>query len=192
MPNWCSNSVVITGKTEDIEKLENFLDEKSGKNWFDYFLPTPEELKDTEALSDPTEEKTAELIEKYGCGDWYSWNINNWGVKWNCDVDQWDVSPTDVDGESLIEFVFDSPWAAPVELYEWIENNTELSVVAEFHEEGMCFVGCYEDGESESFDYTDMESLDDIPEWLVENWGLRDSIEERESMFDEDEDGEDK
>jgi hypothetical protein len=192
MPNWCSNSVVITGPTEEIEKLENFLAENKGKNWFNYFLSTPEELNDTEALSDSTEEKTAELIEKYGYGDWYSWNINNWGVKWNCDVGNWDVSPTDVVGESSIEMSFDSPWSAPIVLYEWIENNTDLSVVAEFHEEGMCFVGYYDDGVSESFDYNDTDSLDDIPEYLVENWGLRDLIEERESMYDEDDEGEDK
>jgi hypothetical protein len=37
-----------------------------------------------------------------------------------------------------------------------------------------------------------MDSLDDIPEYLVENWGLRDLVEERESMYDEDDEGEDK
>lgn len=192
MPNWCNNTVVITGPTEEIEKLEKFLDEKSGKNWFDYFLTTPVELIETASPSNSKDDNTDELVEKYGYGDWYSWNINNWGVKWNCDADEWYVNSSNIAGESSIEFSFDSPWSAPITLYEWIENNTDLNVGAEFHEEGMCFVGYYVDGESETFEYSDEDSLDDIPEYLVENWGLRDSIEDRDFLNGEDDEGEDK
>jgi hypothetical protein len=46
MPNWCSNSIEIQGTKEQINKFVSFLDEKNGKDWFDFFLPTPTELKE--------------------------------------------------------------------------------------------------------------------------------------------------
>ena len=40
----------------------------STKDWFNFFLPTPTELKDE---------------------GWYEWNVQNWGCKWNCDAQDW-------------------------------------------------------------------------------------------------------
>ena len=37
MPNWCSNSIEIQGTKEQINKFVSFLDEKNGKDWFDFF-----------------------------------------------------------------------------------------------------------------------------------------------------------
>ena len=39
MPNWCSNSVTISGDKGQIDRFEAFLNEKNGKEWFDFFLP---------------------------------------------------------------------------------------------------------------------------------------------------------
>ena len=36
MPNWCSNSVTISGDKDQIDKFEAFLNEKNGKEWFDF------------------------------------------------------------------------------------------------------------------------------------------------------------
>ena len=55
MPNWCSNSVTISGDKDQIDKFESFLNEKNGKEWFDFFLPCPKEL--TEVDSPNREEK---------------------------------------------------------------------------------------------------------------------------------------
>ena len=49
------------------------------------------------------------------------------------------------------------------------------------HEEGMQFVGEFVDGDDESYEYTDLDSLDDIPESIVEHWNLREMFEEREN-----------
>ena len=68
MPNWCSNSIEIQGTKEQINKFVSFLDEKNGKDWFDFFKPTPTELKEE---------------------GWYEWNVENWGTKWNCDAQDW-------------------------------------------------------------------------------------------------------
>ena len=156
MPNWCSNSIEIQGTKEQINKFVSFLDEKNGKDWFDFFAPTPVELKED---------------------GWYEWNVSNWGCKWNCDAQDWSR-----DGNT-ISFWFDSPWGPPVELYYKIEQ-AGLTVKAEYMEEGMRFVGEFVDGSDETYEYQDVEDLDNIPDNLVENWNLHDQFE---SWEDEDE-----
>lgn len=180
MPNWCSNSITIRGEKEDIDRLETFLNEKEGKDWFDFFLPCPEELKDGGPVGFHDEPKP-DLMEKYGATNWYDWCVENWGCKWNCDVHDWTRN------DDSITFWFDSPWGPPTELYTFICNDTDFSVDAEYHEEGMCFVGRFVDGENESYEYSDLDSLDDIPEDLVENWNIREMLEERAEWENEDE-----
>jgi len=156
MPNWCNNSFKVEGDKESIDKFEAFLNEKNGKDWFDFFAPTPVELKED---------------------GWYEWNVSNWGCKWNCDAQDWTR-----DGDT-ISFWFDSPWGPPVELYYKIEQ-AGLTVTAEYMEEGMRFVGEFVDGSDETYEYQDVEDLDNIPDHLVENWNLHDQFE---SWEDEDE-----
>ena len=165
MPNWCNNTFEVTGDAETIDKFEKFLNEKDGKNWFDFFAPTLKELEDN---------------------GWYEWNISNWGCKWNCDAQDWTR-----EGDT-ISFWFDSPWGPPTNLYETL-TNMGLQVFAEYHEEGMCFIGRYDDGYNESYEYEygNVDSLDDIPEELVENWNLRDRAEEWEQDDSEFEDEDD-
>jgi hypothetical protein len=186
MPNWCNNSITVSGPTEEVDKFEKFLNEKDGKEWFDFFLPCPQELKDggPVGFSAEPDENAKSLIEKYGASDWYSWSVNNWGCKWNCDAQEWKR-----DGDE-ITFWFDSPWAPPTELYNYIYRETDFLVDAEYHEEGMCFVGQFVDGEDNFYEYSDIDSLDDIPEDLIENWNIRMMLEDREEWDDEDDDEE--
>jgi len=156
MPNWCNNTFNVEGDKETIDKFETYLDEKNGKDWFDFFAPTPVELKED---------------------GWYEWNVSNWGCKWNCDAQDWSR-----DGNT-ISFWFDSPWGPPVELYYKIEQ-AGLTVKAEYMEEGMRFVGEFVNGSDETYEYQDVEDLDNIPDNLVENWNLHDQFENWE---DEDE-----
>ena len=156
MPNWCNNTFNVEGDKETIDKFETYLDEKNGKDWFDFFAPTPVELKED---------------------GWYEWNVSNWGCKWNCDAQDWTR-----DGNT-ISFWFDSPWGPPVELYYKIEQ-AGLTVKAEYMEEGMRFVGEFVGGSDETYEYQDVEDLDNIPDNLVENWNLHDQFE---SWEDEDE-----
>jgi hypothetical protein len=181
MPNWCNNSITVRGEKKDIDKFESFLNEKEGKEWFDFFLPCPQELKDGSPVgfSAEPDENAEALVEKYGASDWYTWSVNNWGCKWNCDAQDWSRK------DDEITFWFDSPWGPPTELYSFICNDTNFSIDAEYHEEGMCFVGRFVDGEDEFYEYSDLDSLDDIPEDLVENWNIRLTLEER-AEWDED------
>ena len=185
MPNWCNNTFELVAPKEKVREFESFLNEKNGKDWFDFFLPCPAELKDGGAVSFHDEPKP-DLVEKYGASDWYTWSVHNWGCKWNCDAQDWNVD--DYDDENLsIKFWFDSPWGPPTELYNFIDAQDDLNVFANFHEEGMAFVGKFEYGSVDSYDYSDLESLDMIPDEIVEEWNLREMIEERAEWEEEDE-----
>ena len=182
MPNWCSNTITIRGEKEDIDRFESFLNEKDGKEWFDFFRPCPQEMKDVDNVSFGNVNE--ELMKKYGAADWYSWSLNNWGCKWNCDAQDWSRE------DDSISFWFDSPWGPPTELYSFICTDTDFDVEADYHEEGMAFVGRFVDGEDESYEYSDVASLLDIPESIVDNWNLREMLEER-AEWEEDDDFDD-
>ena len=51
--------------------------------------------------------KNIKAFEQTGYHDWYSWNLNNWGVKWDA------VRPTAKYDLLTITFSFDSPWGCP-------------------------------------------------------------------------------
>ena len=184
MPNWCNNTIVVSDVDEErIDEFEKFLNDNDGKNWFDFFAPCPKELLEVGDVSFHEKENEV-LLEKYGHADWYSWSVANWGCKWNCDANDWER-----DGNS-ISFWFDSPWGPPIELYK-IMYSEGYDIDAHFLEEGMCFVGRFVEGEDESYSYSDLDSLDDIPESLVENWNLRGMLEDQMEWNSEDEDVED-
>jgi hypothetical protein len=184
MPNWCSNTFEMVGPKETVREFEKFLNENNGKEWFDFFLPCPQELKDVGNI--PHDYSNDELVEKFGYADWYSWSIDNWGCKWNCEAQDWTVN--DYDEEQLsITFWFDSPWGPPIALYEYISENEEYAIFGNYNEEGMAFVGKFEYGEDSCYNYSDLESLDSIPEDIVEEWNLRERLEEQEEWDEEEE-----
>jgi hypothetical protein len=147
MPNWCYNTIRVRGPQRELDKFEKHLNDTDGKDWFSYFVKPGRELTD---------------------GEWYGWNLENYGCKWNCDANDWRR-----DDEETISFTFDSPWGPPIALYENIENMELESesgyidyfrVDAEYLEEGMQFMGRFIDGENEYYEYSDLDSLDNIPD----------------------------
>jgi hypothetical protein len=180
MPNWCSNTIELKNTREKVQEFENFLSDNEGKNWFDFFAPCPQELLDVGAV-DP-KITNEQLIEKYGYADWYSFGVGEWGCKWNCDAQDWHVEEAG-DDKFVIKFWFDSPWGPPDTLYDTINDPVDengWSVYAEWNEEGMQFVGYFDEGFGDTYEYSDVESLDNIPEFLVDNWNLRESLEQFE------------
>ena len=171
MPNWCMNSVTFRGPRHKIQDFESFLEKNEGKDWFDFFIQPPQEVIDDGSAR-------------------YAWNIENYGCKWNCDVlDGWQVDQA----TDEISFSFDSPWAPPIELYTMIHQSGEFEIHANYHEEGMAFVGEFVDGIDDQYEYQDLDDLDDIPEHIVEYWNLRQLLEDRMDMdnYDVDDDDDD-
>lgn len=162
MPNWCANTFKVTGDPQRIQAFYDFLDERGGKNWFDFFVEPAKE-------DDP---------------NWYAFNLENYGCKWNCEAGSWSIQDLD-DGRSTVRVDFDSPWGPPTALYQKLSEDESLEVYAEYNEEGMGFVGRFEDGEDECYEYDDLDDLDDIPEDLVEGWCIRENLQDWEDMEEE-------
>ena len=191
MPNWCNNTIEIEGTKEQINAFVSFLDEQSGKNWFNFFRPCPQELVDTvsgfvgEDKQSAHESQQKLNIEKYGHADWYSWSVDKWGTKWNCDAQDWVKVENPNADQSSVTFWFDSAWSPPTALYEFIESNSEFIVTASDLEEGMSFVGQFSGGIDECYEFSDLDSLEGIPEELVDEWNLAELVEQNEEWEDE-------
>lgn len=132
MPNWCTNKLEITG---DEKELKKFTKKVKKKNFMNSFLPTPKELTE---IQSPNKEKTTKklnLVMKYGKEDWYTWNITNWGTKWDFEVDE------DIE-ECKSTYHFDSAWAPPIQGIETISKSyPNLVFFLTYEEEGMGFRG---------------------------------------------------
>ena len=91
--------------------------------------------------------KNIKAFEETGYHDWYSWNLNNWGVKWDA------VRPTAKYDLLTITFSFDSPWGCPEqfvrELSKLYPNATfEMvsgSIENDCHYEFICEDGKFEE-----------------------------------------------
>ena len=170
MPNWCANTFEVTGDSQRMQSFYEFLEERGGKDWFDFFV-------------EPAKEDDE---------NWYNHNLENYGCKWNCEAGSWSIQDLD-DDRSKIELHFESPWGPPTKLYETLAEDESLEIYAEYNEEGMGFVGRHSDGfdESYEFDYENVDLLDDIPEDILDYWNLRERIEEEIEMQKEIDEGKD-
>ena len=170
MPNWCMNTVVLENESKkEIDKLVEFLETKAtdSNGFFSYLCPRPESEED----------------------DWYNWNVNNWGTKWEV-IPEKDCTTRLTD--TSLQLSFDTAWAPPIAFFEYLDNNTEWKVAeANYHEPGMSFVGRYADGIDDSYEYTDayddIDELDNIPEDILEYWCIRDDVMDHIQENQEDE-----
>lgn len=172
MPNWCNNTLVLRhDNPEMIKRAENAFAE--GK-FCQEFVPCPAELLDT--TSPNRDEKQADaLLEKYGYADWYAFNTSEWGTKWDFGSSDGINSVTD---NELIVY-FDSAWSPPITLMEKLEQQG-FSVVLDYYECGMGFVGRYADGCDETYDAIPGECPEDMDEmWCItENAEMNEEIDE--------------
>ena len=155
MPNWCSNNVTIEADpdSELFRKLMNSVNDE--KDLFNQFVPQPEFSNDQE---------------------WYGWNVENWGTKW-------DAQPSNITWEgNTVSFGLETAWAPPISLYEYIYN-LGWQVEGLYHEGGMAFCGIWKDGDDDYYEYEsdDLESLEALPDDLQEFTGLIDYYHDQEA-----------
>lgn len=107
MPNWCHNTLTVTGPKKDRERF--YEENKEGTDErtrlvFDKVIPTPEDLQcDSPAPKDVAKKNK----EKYGYEDWYEFRIDKWGCKWNPLVNEVEH------GNKSLEYWFDTAWSPP-------------------------------------------------------------------------------
>lgn len=162
MPNWCNNKLEITGTEKEI--LEFYQDNKNTKEdqELDFYkvLPMPDKVYKGQLGIE--ERKT------HGANNWYDWNCQNIGTKWNVkeavfkikkNVDKKEAFntiktiylKTDLQLGLVIKkmfisytsyYYFDTAWSPPV---NWLENISKkyknLKIKLSFIEEGCDFAG---------------------------------------------------
>jgi hypothetical protein len=150
MPNWCSNGLTLTH--EDPAMIDRVIKGKGGI--LQEFVPCPQDLIDTVAGSfgDNDQQKAlveqqARNVEKYGYATWYDHNIAEWGTKWDVSADS--IERMDPNTVSLS---FESAWSPPTGAYEKLFE-LGFGVKAYYYEPGMCFVGKWEDGCDDYYEY---------------------------------------
>lgn len=168
MPNWCSNEVTLSH--EDVNKIDDLHDQlEKNQNRRNQMYESGTEAPEVPVLGflrprPKTEDE-----------NWYGWNTSKWGTKW--DVDAWEVERV---SENSISFRFDSAWAAPTTLYEYLEEDG-WDIDAMYEEPGMCFVGWYNTGygnEEHEYDFSDPDWREGISEELIDFAGLETAYED--------------
>lgn len=149
MPNWCNNTLEVRGKVEQLNEFIEKSKTKDGDFTMEGLLPTPKELTETTSpvmwRGDESDEEgklafeaEAKRIEQtYGHADWYSWNLSNWGTKW-------DVSESTVAyaGDDNFIVSYDTAWTPNI---NWVERVSKMFPDLEFRlsfmETGCNFCG---------------------------------------------------
>tara|TARA_R100001163_G_C5036850_1_gene175833 strand:+ start:699 stop:1106 length:408 start_codon:yes stop_codon:yes gene_type:complete len=73
MPNWVHTTIQAEGDRKDLDQFVNFSKSEGREFDFDKYIPRPVEKDD----------------------DWYNWNCDNWGTKWNANYVEWDDETED-------------------------------------------------------------------------------------------------
>lgn len=145
MPNWCNNNISISGPTETIKTFWDSAQKAQGL--LSAICPLPEILEGTTSPTpadiDPVLQKT--MIAQTGFDNWYDWQVNAWGTKWDVGLDGLEFIDNG-DGTAEINGWFDSAWSPPIEAYQKFDaaNDKDCYIIASFHEPGMDFGGFYE------------------------------------------------
>ena len=132
MPNWCANTVTFSH--EDPAQIARLVKAFNETGLFNEFVPTPKELQETTAPND-------ELIEKYGYSDWYSFQANEWGTKWDVRAEDYNRAEYN-EGDTEVELSFDTAWSHPAGFYDKLTDQG-FTVEAYFYEPGMAFCGTW-------------------------------------------------
>jgi Ferredoxin-like domain in Api92-like protein len=100
MPNWIYNNLRIDGPKESVKRImdqmSNPLKDCKDDIVFSFFN-----------IVSPTDN------EDYN-KNWYDWNIQNWGVKW--DINQSEINlegPFEFDDNMIVSYSFNTPWECP-------------------------------------------------------------------------------
>lgn len=129
MPNYCTNTLILEGTHEELNKfyLENKLIDKKNNDYsylsFQKSVPQPENEN-----------------------DWYNWHIENWGTKWDtceCECDQVESVYEELDSNFInLTYHFDTAWGPPTNWLEKVsEKYKDIHFDLEYSEPGMDFWG---------------------------------------------------
>ena len=182
MPNWFYFSLNVSGKKEDVQAFVENVKGKEGTNYegrefdFNHFIPQPEGLYD---------EKSEDNIFP----NWYNWNIENWGTKWNASVDD-AYLVSDKEGFPY-EYHYDmrTAWADPRPvIFKMIEMYPDLDIDISGEEESNAY-GIYISSSEDVFleeEPTLIDEMNDKEVFWEDSSGLWRYVEDNEIVEDQD------
>lgn len=194
MPNFCDNSLKISGSKDKV--LELLYKVQNTKEFFNVIRPRPTELMNIHSGGQTIngvyvnewrydenniaiavkDEELVQLKAKYGTTNLIDWSYNNWGTKWDTNINEDEINeaikniqqePDNVDVVFSLEY-FSTAWNAPLEIYNYLHEQG-FEVDAYFYEGGNRFYGWYYDGSQYTGEYN---CFDDIPDEIVEIFGI--------------------
>lgn len=144
MPNWCANTITITGDKVNILRIKDMMDSienKSESNLFQTLVGIPDYMTESE------------YQEK-----WYDTNVNNWGTKWDVSYD--DACPQFSEEEIVLSP--DTAWSPPIGFGAQLAQLYQVDVELYYTEPGCDFCGktyCDSEGGISEEDYSYCEGL---------------------------------
>lgn len=137
MPNWCNNCLQVSGSKRNMAAFRKWLGADGFK--LNKILPLPKELEGTTSPCPKPDSKEAKaLVKKFGANNWYDWQCDNWGTKWDVEAE------VGTDSEKLMTLSFDSAWAPPTNAIAALAKQfPKLEFRLSYCETGMCFAGVF-------------------------------------------------
>jgi hypothetical protein len=187
MPNWCSNHITVRGSNQaEIQRLAKALSEGE---FCHAVIPTPKDLTDTVSGFVGEDQRAAHEAQMdrnvalYGYKDWYAFQTANWGTKWDVSCDS-----VEIDDDGLgFSGVFESAWSPPMGIAAaLVEQGYEVTLY--YYEPGMSFVGKFEDGSDDYYEYNGENSKTvraAIGDELDDMFGISESMAEYEAENEE-------
>ena len=178
MPNWCNNVVQVSHP--DVSKMQALVESINAGEFCNFAIPLPESLKivagrvgaDDEIEQIDLVEAEKRNLENHGYKNWFDFCVAKWGTKWDI-TDAYVGDATDTE----LYAYFDTAWSPPVEAYARLEA-LGFKVGAMYHEPGMAYYGSYADGVDTYGEYS---TFDEIPEDIVDEFGIEDWEEYEDS-----------
>ena len=136
MPNHVTNVLEISADGDD-ELIERILKEIKGeKEYIDFaaIVPEPDNL-----FKDNLGSEDRKRCAEEGIPNWYDWNCDNWGTKWNA----YDQSYEDL-GYGCHQLTFDTAWSPPLPVIEALRTKyPDAYIAGHWVEEGHQSAGVF-------------------------------------------------
>lgn len=160
MPNWCSNTLVVRGSKEELDRMYNKVMVK-GEFDFNAIIPMPEHQPDPKKPNAFFADGNLgqEERKKFGSNNWYDWSNDNWGTKWNAS-DSYGTRPY-AEGKPA-EISFNTAWSPVPDLIDTLSTQfPTLTFEYSYSEEGMMFAAnlTIKNGEWLQEDYLDDDDM---------------------------------
>lgn len=126
MADMVENKISFNSK-KDLQKFLN-----NGNFSFENIIPSPKTLKELKALKNGdryilTKDDCIEPLEDREWFNWYKWNSENWGTKW-------DASNVQLTQKTI---TFYTAWCPPKQVFDKMaEDNYDMEFIVKSHEGG--------------------------------------------------------